>query len=82
MSIAPALNLGFNGLLFAVIVILRNEGVAPGLIGTVDTIVAVGGLLLGAVCAGTIQKWLKLRTLILGLSWAGAVLVGSAVFSD
>ncbi len=76
MLIAPAINLGFNGLLFAIVIILRNEGVAPGLIGTVDTIVAVGGLL-GAFCAGMIQKWFKLRTLILGISWAAVVLIAS-----
>ncbi len=77
MLIAPAINLAFNGLLFAIVVILRNRGVAPGLIGTVDTIVAIGGLV-GAIAAGTMLKLFKLRTLIFGIAWAGVVLIAAA----
>lgn len=77
LFIAPFINIGFNGMLFAVIVILRKHGVAPGLIGTVDTIVALGGLL-GALCAGTLQRLFKLRTLILSITWLGAALMASA----
>jgi MFS family permease len=72
--LAPALNLGFNGLIFAIVIILQHQGVAPGLIGTVDTILAIGGLL-GAICAGAIQKRFSLRTTILGISWAGVALI-------
>ncbi len=79
LMIAPPINLAFNGVIFASIIILRQEGVAPGLIGTVDTILSIGGLL-GAFCAGTLQRLLGIRTLIIGISWAGAALMASAVF--
>jgi MFS family permease len=77
--IAPAVNIGFNGIIFAIVLILRRQGVAPALIGTVDTIIAIGGLL-GAFCAGAIQKRLSLRTTILGISWAGVALFASGAF--
>jgi predicted MFS family arabinose efflux permease len=77
LFIAPVINIGFNGMLFAVIIILKGNGVAPGLIGTVDTIVAIGGLI-GAFCAGTLQRLFKLRTLVLSITWIGAALMASA----
>ncbi|HEY1487232.1 MAG TPA: MFS transporter [Micromonosporaceae bacterium] len=77
LLLAPLLNIGFNGMLFAVIIILRGHGVAPGLIGLVETIVSIGGLL-GALCAGALQKRFSLRTLVLSISWLGAVLMASA----
>jgi MFS family permease len=79
LFIAPVINIGFNGMLFAVIIILKGNGVAPGLIGTVDTIVAIGGLI-GAFCAGTLQRLFKLRTLVLSITWIGALLMASAAF--
>ncbi|HEY2795077.1 MAG TPA: MFS transporter, partial [Micromonosporaceae bacterium] len=77
LFLAPLLNIGFNGMLFAVIIILRGNGVAPGLIGLVETIVSVGGLL-GAICAGSLQKRFSLRTLVLSISWLGFLLMASA----
>ncbi|HEY2791435.1 MAG TPA: MFS transporter [Micromonosporaceae bacterium] len=77
MMMAPLINLGFNGMLFAVIIVLKGEGVAPGLIGTVDTIVAIGGLA-GAFAAGPLQRVIPLRTLVLSISWLGALLMASA----
>jgi MFS family permease len=77
MIIAPPLNLAFSGIMFAAVIILRKHGVAPALIGTVDTIIAVGGLL-GAICAGTMMKWFKVRTLIMGICWFAVVLFASA----
>jgi MFS family permease len=77
LMLSPPINLAFNGVIFASIIILRQEGVAPGLIGTVDTILSVGGLL-GAFSAGTLQRLFGIRTLIIGISWAGAALIASA----
>jgi MFS family permease len=76
LLIAPPINLAFNGMAFAIIVILQQQGVAPGLIGTVETIVGVGALL-GAFMAPTLARRVPLRLLVLGICWVGAALMAS-----
>jgi MFS family permease len=75
--IAAPLNFGYAGLLFAIVLVLRGEGVAPALIGTVDTIVGVSALV-GAILAPTLQRLMGLRTLVLGIAWTAAALVASS----
>ncbi|HEY2792119.1 MAG TPA: MFS transporter, partial [Micromonosporaceae bacterium] len=79
LYIAVPLNFGYNGLLFAVILMLQRSGVTPGLIGTVDTIVGIAGVV-GAIAAPMLQRLLPIRVLILGIAWTAAVLVAGGAF--
>ena len=71
LLIAAPLNLAINGIMFTIIVTLQRHGVAPAIIGTVETVVAVGGLL-GALAAPSLHRRLPLPTLIRGICWAAA----------
>lgn len=53
--VAAPLNFAVNGVLFGIVVVLRDRGVTPGLIGTVETILGVCGLL-GAVIAPALMR--------------------------
>jgi MFS family permease len=77
LMVAPPLNLGFNGLLFAIILILQRSGTRPALIGLVETAVGIAALL-GAVFAPAIQRRLNIRTLIMVISWSGVAMVAAA----
>lgn len=77
--LAPPLNLAVNGLIFAGIVILRKDGLTPGLVGLFQAILSAGGLL-GAVAAGPMQKFMSMRLLILGATWISAALIAAASF--
>lgn len=78
LLIAPPLNLVFNGLAFAIIVILQQQGTPPALIGTVETIFGIG-LLGGALVAPVLARKVPLRQLIMGISWVttAAIVVGA-----
>lgn len=80
MFLAPPLNLAINGLIFAGIIILRKDGLTPGLVGLFQTILSVGGLL-GAIVAGPMQKLMSMRTLILGATWIATALLAAASFA-
>jgi hypothetical protein len=71
LLIAAPLNLAINGIIFTIIVTLQRHGVQPAIIGTVETVVAVGGLL-GALAAPALQRRLPLPVLIRGICWAAA----------
>jgi hypothetical protein len=71
LLIAAPLNLAINGIIFTIIVTLQRHGVRPAIIGTVGTVVAVGGLL-GALAAPRLQRRLPLPVLIRGICWAAA----------
>jgi MFS family permease len=71
LLIAAPLNLAINGIIFTIIVTLQRHGTAPAVIGTVETVVAVGGLL-GALAAPAVQRRLPLPSLIRGICWAAA----------
>ncbi|WP_051366442.1 MFS transporter [Hamadaea tsunoensis] len=77
LLIAPPINLAFNGILFAIIVILQQQGVSPALIGTTETIVAVG-LLAGALLAPALARRVPLRWLVFGICWIGVALFAVA----
>ncbi len=71
--VAP-LNLALHGTIFMVIVTLQAGGVAPGVIGTVETVIAVGGLL-GAVLAPALHRRLGLSLLVRAVCWSAALLL-------
>ncbi len=81
MFIAVPLNLAFNGVFFAMIVMLQHGGTSPALIGTVESIFAVGGLL-GALAAPWLQRVVSMATLTVSICWTSAMLIAlSAAFS-
>jgi Transmembrane secretion effector len=71
LLVAAPLNLAINGIIFTIIVTLQRHNVPPAIIGTVETVVAVGGLL-GALAAPSLHRRLPLPVLIRGICWAGA----------
>ena len=73
LLIAAPLNFAIHGVIFAVIVTLQQDGVAPAIIGTVETVVAAGGLL-GAIAAPWLHRRVTLPVLIRGICGAAAVL--------
>lgn len=71
--VAP-LNLALHGIIFMVIVTLQADGVAPGVIGTVETVVAIGGLL-GSLLAPALYRRLGLPLLVRAVCWSAALLL-------
>jgi MFS family permease len=71
LLIAAPLNLAINGIIFTIIVTLQRHDTPPAVIGTVETVVAAGGLL-GALVAPALQRRLPLPSLIRGICWAAA----------
>jgi MFS family permease len=71
LLIAAPLNLAINGIIFTIIVTLQQQHTEPGVIGLVETVVAIGGLL-GALAAPALLRRLPLPTLIRGICWAAA----------
>jgi len=71
LLIAAPLNLAIHGIIFTIIVTLQQNRTEPAVIGTVETIVAVGGLL-GALAAPALHRRLALPVLIRGICWAAA----------
>lgn len=81
LIIAAPLNLALNGAVFTIIVTLQRRGVAPGVIGLTETIVAVGGLA-GAFIAPTLKRSIPFPRLIRSICWAStAVLVISSLLT-
>ncbi|GIH06951.1 MFS transporter [Rhizocola hellebori] len=74
LFIAAPMNLAFNGLAFAIIVILQQQGTPPALIGVVETIFGVG-VLAGALLAPWITRRVSLRQLAIGITWLGVALI-------
>jgi MFS family permease len=74
LVIAAVLNFAITGILFTIIVTLQRHGTSPAIIGTVETVVSVGGLL-GALAAPALQRRLRLPVLIRGICWAAAALM-------
>ncbi|GAB1690237.1 MFS transporter [Krasilnikovia sp. M28-CT-15] len=76
LLIAAPLNLAIDAIIFTIIVTLQRHGVAPALIGSVQTVVAVGGLL-GAFAAPALQRRMRLPVLIRGICWFAAALMST-----
>ena len=68
LLIAAPLNLAIHGIIFTIIVTLQRHGTPPAVIGTVEMVVAVGGLL-GALAAPALHRRLRLPVLIRGICW-------------
>jgi predicted MFS family arabinose efflux permease len=82
LLIAAPLNFAIQGITFTIIVTLQRHGTPPAVIGTVETIVAVGGLL-GALVAPALQARVHLPVLIRGICWTAATfLAASALLAD
>ena len=77
LFIAAPLNLGFNGALFALILLLQRHGTAPALIGGAEAIFGFGGLL-GALAAPAVQRLLRLRSLVVAICWLATGLIAVA----
>ncbi len=74
LLLAPLTNVALIGLLFALIVTLRDEGFPAAQIGLVQAAVMAGGLV-GAVLAGAVLRRVRPPTLIIVSSWLAAALV-------
>jgi MFS family permease len=74
LVIAAVLNFAITGILFTIIVTLQRHGTPPAIIGTVETVVSIGGLL-GALAAPALQRRFRLPVLIRGICWAAALLM-------
>jgi hypothetical protein len=82
LLVAAPLNLAIQGIIFTVIVTLQRNETPPAVIGTVETIVAVGGLL-GALAAPALHRRLRLPVLIRGICWMAACFLAlSALFTS
>jgi MFS family permease len=80
LLIAAPLNFAVQGIIFTIIVVLQRHGTPPAVIGTVETVVAVGGLL-GALAAPALLRRLRLPVLIRGICWTAAFFMAlSALF--
>ena len=74
LLIAAPLNFAIHGIIFTIIVTLQRHQTPPAVIGMVETIVAVGGLL-GALAAPALHRRLPLPALIRGICCAAALLM-------
>ena len=74
LLIAAPTNLAFAGMLFTVVVVLRQHGTAPAVIGLVESIIGIGALL-GALAAPALTRRIPVRGLVLGICWAGTALM-------
>jgi hypothetical protein len=71
LLVAAPLNLAIQGIIFTIIVTLQGHGTQPAIIGLVETVVAVGGLL-GALTAPALLRRMPLPALIRGICWAAS----------
>lgn len=73
LILAAPLNAGFTGVLFTVVVVLRQSGWSSGIIGVTQGAASVGGLL-GALAATRMVHRLSPRSIIVSITWAAVVL--------
>ncbi|MCA2219410.1 MFS transporter [Jidongwangia harbinensis] len=71
LFVAAPLNFAITGIIFTIIVQLQRHQTPPVVIGTVETVVAVGGLL-GALAAPALHRRIPLPVLIRGICWTAA----------
>jgi MFS family permease len=74
---APLINFAFSGVIFAVILGMRHDGVSAPEIGVVESLMMVGGLL-GAIVAPWIQGRVALSRLVVLLTGSAAILFAVA----
>lgn len=81
LIVAP-LNMAITGIMFTIIITLQEHRTPPTVIGTAESVLAIGGLL-GAFAAPALQRWLPLPVLIRAICWTAAALMAvSAVLTD
>ncbi|GIL28284.1 MFS transporter [Actinocatenispora comari] len=78
MLIAAPLNFAINGMLFGIIILLQRNGTPPVLIGTVETIVGIGGLI-GAIAASSLMRRFPFPALLRGITLIGVPLMLAAL---
>ncbi|HEY2354061.1 MAG TPA: MFS transporter [Gaiellaceae bacterium] len=80
LILAPLINFAFNGAFFTVILGLRRDGVSAFVIGIVEAVMMVGGLV-GAIVAPWIRVRVTIRQAVLLITVAGSLmmLVAAAV---
>jgi MFS family permease len=74
---APLVNFAFTGVIFTITLSLRQHGTSTTVIGLVQAAIAAGGLL-GAVVAPRLQGRMRIGTLAISITLAGALLFGAA----
>ena len=79
LALAPIVNASFAGLMFVLIVVLRERGMPAAGIGAVQSVILVGGLV-GALVAPRIQHRVRTPVLIVVAIWFIVALVGAAAF--
>ncbi|WP_433063339.1 MFS transporter [Dactylosporangium sp. CS-033363] len=77
-TVGPLLNMAFTGIVFVVVVVLHDAGAPPQGIGLAMASVAVGGIA-GAATAPWLQRALRPRRLVVGLSWLSASMAALCV---
>jgi MFS family permease len=73
----PLVNFAFNGVIFAIILAMRQHGTSTTVIGLVQAAIMVGGVL-GAAVAPRLQGRMRLRTLTTTMTLAEALLFAVA----
>ncbi|BCY12159.1 MFS transporter [Actinoplanes sp. L3-i22] len=83
LFIAAPLNFAITGAVFTIIVSLQRNGTAPAVIGLIETVLGVGGLV-GAVLAPLLQRRLGLAPLarILCLAATGSLLISALLMTS
>jgi MFS family permease len=74
---SPLINFGFNGVIFTVILALRQHGTRSAVIGLVLAGVAAGGVA-GAVVASRLRRRLRLSALIVVVTFGAALFFAAA----
>ncbi|WP_020575822.1 MFS transporter [Actinopolymorpha alba] len=77
LGVAPIVNASFIGLIFVLVVVLRERGVPVAGIGGVQSAILAGGLV-GALVAPWLQRRLRTPVLIIAALWLMVLLVGAA----
>ncbi len=74
-------NLGFQALLLILVVVARRHGASPALVGLMLGGAGAGGLL-GALLAPSVQRRLPAAVIVIGVTWAWALLVPMVLVSS
>lgn len=80
LCIAPLANASFTGLMFVLVVVLQQRGVSAANIGTVQSLVLVGGLV-GALLAPWLQPRVRPQRLLITSLWVITGLVAAAALT-
>ena len=79
-ALVAASNLLFQALVLVLIVLARDRGASPSLIGLMLGGAGLGGLL-GALCASWFQRRLPAKAVVIGANWVWAALMPLVIFA-